>query len=80
MHRYDLAHVRDRKKWPLESVALRLQHEKVYRRDCEECETKARKIDSIGLELELRGPLEESQRRRLGVSALILEEWAGGDR
>jgi uncharacterized OsmC-like protein len=55
----------DRKKWPLESVALRLQHQKVYRRDCEECETKDRKIDRIGLELELRGPLEESQRRRL---------------
>jgi uncharacterized OsmC-like protein len=55
----------DRKKWPLESVAVRLQHQKVYRRDCEECQTKARKIDRIGLELELRGPLEESQRRRL---------------
>src|SRR3712207_2005620 len=55
----------DRKKWPLESVTVRLSHEKVYARDCGECETKDRKIDRIGLELELRGPLEESQRRRL---------------
>jgi len=55
----------DRKKWPLESVVVRLQHEKVYRRDCEECESEDRKIDRIGLELELGGPLEESQRRRL---------------
>jgi uncharacterized OsmC-like protein len=55
----------DRKKWPLESVALRLQHQKVYRRDCEECESEDRKIDRIGLELEFGGPLEESQRRRL---------------
>ena len=80
MHRYDLAHVRDRKKWPLESVALRLQHQKVYRRDCEECETKDRKIDRIHLELELGGALGESQLRRLLEIAERLEEWAGGDR
>jgi putative redox protein len=55
----------DRKKWPLESVTVRLSHKKVYARDCEECETKDRKIDRIGLQLELRGPLDESQRRRL---------------
>jgi uncharacterized OsmC-like protein len=55
----------DRKKWPLKSVAVRLQHEKVYRWDCEECQTKNRKIDLIRLELELGGALGESQRRRL---------------
>jgi uncharacterized OsmC-like protein len=55
----------DHKKWPLESVTIRLQHQKVYRRDCEECETKDRRIDRIGLELELSGALEVSQRRRL---------------
>ena len=55
----------DHKKWPLESVTVRLGHKKVYARDCEECETEDRKIDRIGLELELSGPLEETQRRRL---------------
>ena len=55
----------DRKEWPLESVTVRLGHKKVYARDCEECETKDRKIDRIGLELELGGALGESQRRRL---------------
>src|SRR5919206_1785616 len=55
----------DHKKWPLESVAVRLQHQKVYRRECEECETKDRKIDRIGLEVELGGALGGSQRRRL---------------
>lgn len=55
----------DHKKWSLESVTVRLQHQKVYRRDCEKCETKDRKIDRIRLELELGGALEESQRRRL---------------
>ena len=54
----------DHKKWSLESVAVRLQHQKVYRH-CEECQTRDRKIDRIGLELELSGALGESQRRRL---------------
>ncbi len=55
----------DRKRWPLESVTVHLSHKMVHARDCEECETKDRKIDRIGLELELRGPLEEGHRRRL---------------
>ncbi len=55
----------DRKGWPLESVTVRLSHQKVHARDCEECETKDGKIDRIRLELELAGPLEEPQRGRL---------------
>lgn len=55
----------DRKGWPLESVTVRLSHQKVHARDCEECETRDGKIDHIGLELELAGPLEEERRRRL---------------
>jgi uncharacterized OsmC-like protein len=55
----------DRKRWPLESVTVRLSHQKAHARDCEECETKDRKIDQIGLDIELAGPLEEPQRRRL---------------
>jgi uncharacterized OsmC-like protein len=55
----------DRKGWPMESVAVRLSHQKVHARDCEECKTKDGKIDRIGLELELAGPLEEPQRQRL---------------
>ena len=55
----------DRKGWPLESVTVRLSHQKVHARDCEECETKDGKLDQIGLDIELVGPLEEPQRRRL---------------
>lgn len=55
----------DRKGWPLESVTVRLGHQKTHARDCEECETRDGKIDHIRLEIELEGPLEESQRRRL---------------
>jgi uncharacterized OsmC-like protein len=55
----------DRKGWPLESVTVRLSHQKVHARDCEECETKDGRIDRIGLDIELEGPLDEPQRRRL---------------
>jgi uncharacterized OsmC-like protein len=55
----------DRKGWPLESVTVRLSHQKVHAEDCAECETKDGRIDHIRLTLELAGPLEEPQRRRL---------------
>ena len=55
----------DRKGWPLESVTVRLSYKKVRARDCEECETKYGQIDRIGIDIELEGPLDEPQRRRL---------------
>lgn len=55
----------DRKGWPLESVTVRLGHEKIHARDCERCETKSGRIDRIEREIELAGPLHEQQRRRL---------------
>src|SRR5918994_5574976 len=55
----------DRKGWPLESATVRLSHQKVHAGDCAECETKDGRIDRIGLDIELEGPLDEPQRRRL---------------
>lgn len=55
----------DRKGWPLESVLVRMKHGKIHAKDCEECETKNGRVDRIELGLELEGPLEEQQRRRL---------------
>lgn len=55
----------DRKGWPLESVAVRLDHHRIHAKDCEECETKEGRIDRIERELELTGPLKEQQRQRL---------------
>ena len=55
----------DRKGWPLESVTVRLSQERIHATDCEECETEEGRIDRIEREIELEGPLEEEQRRRL---------------
>ena len=52
----------DRKGWPLESLTVRLSHQKDRAGDRE---AKDRKVDSINRELELTGPLEEMQRGRL---------------
>lgn len=55
----------DRKGWPLEGVSVRLRHEKIHAKDCEECETKEGRVDRIERELVLRGPLDAEQRARL---------------
>ena len=55
----------DRKGWPLESVTVRLSQERIHATDCEECETEEGRIDRIEREIELEGPLDEEQRRRL---------------
>ena len=55
----------DRKKWPLEDVVVRLKHQKVHAKDCEECEDKNVKIDEIEREIEVHGPLDEAQKKRL---------------
>ncbi len=52
----------DRKGWPLESLTVRLSHQKDRAGDRE---AKDRKVDRINRELELTGPLEEMQRGRL---------------
>ena len=55
----------DRKGWPLESVTVWLSQDRIHATDCEECETEEGRIDRIEREIELEGPLEEEQRRRL---------------
>jgi putative redox protein len=55
----------DHKKWPLEKVSVRLNHEKIHAQDCADCETKEGKIDRIEREIELQGPLDAAQRQRL---------------
>ncbi|MCD6186695.1 MAG: OsmC family protein [Desulfuromusa sp.] len=53
------------KKWPLESVVVRLLHNKIHAEDCAACETKKGKIDRFERELELEGDLSDEQRQRL---------------
>jgi uncharacterized OsmC-like protein len=54
-----------RKQWPLSRIAVRLSHQRIYARDCAECETKTGFVDRIERELVLEGPLDAAQRARL---------------
>ncbi len=55
----------DRKKWVLKEVRVHLSHEKIYKQDCEECDTRDSKIDTIERQIELVGNLDEEQKQRL---------------
>lgn len=54
-----------RKAWPLESVTVRLRHDKIHADDCESCESKDVLLDRIDCELSFSGPLSPEQRTRL---------------
>jgi uncharacterized OsmC-like protein len=55
----------DKKKWPLERIAVTLRHDKVHAADCAECETREGKVDRIEREITLTGNLDSAQRSRL---------------
>ncbi len=53
------------KKLPLARVAVRLTHDKIYAKDCENCETVEGMVDRIDRTITLEGPLDAAQRARL---------------
>ncbi|MGD2186763.1 MAG: bifunctional alpha/beta hydrolase/OsmC family protein [Desulfobacterales bacterium] len=55
----------NRKKWPLDGVTVKLNHQKIDAADCETCETKTGKLDQIERQIELAGPLDDQQKQRL---------------
>lgn len=55
----------DRRKWPLEGIVVRLQHHRIHRDDCVNCEKKDASIERVERTLELRGPLTDEQRAKL---------------
>lgn len=55
----------DRKKWPLEGVAVDLSHDRIHANDCADCETADGKLDRLIREVTLEGPLDDDQKTRL---------------
>jgi uncharacterized OsmC-like protein/alpha/beta superfamily hydrolase len=55
----------DRKDWPLDSVTVRLNQQKIHAADCETCETKEGRLDQIERQIELEGALDDQQKDRL---------------
>ena len=54
-----------RKKWPLEQVVVRLRQERVHLQDCADCEKPDAMVHRIEKTIELIGPLDDEQRKRL---------------
>jgi len=55
----------DRKKLPLDSITVRLRHEKIHAEDCQDCEDPRSKIDFIEREIELNGDLDQPTRQKI---------------
>jgi uncharacterized OsmC-like protein/alpha/beta superfamily hydrolase len=55
----------DQKQIPLSRTVVRLRHQKIYAKDCAECETKEGKIDHIDRAITFEGDLTAEQRKRL---------------
>ncbi|MDH3500761.1 MAG: bifunctional alpha/beta hydrolase/OsmC family protein [Acidimicrobiia bacterium] len=55
----------DRKRWPLESVTVRLSHRKVHAKDGEQVESGTGMVDHIERAVDLAGDLDGDQRARL---------------
>jgi uncharacterized OsmC-like protein/pimeloyl-ACP methyl ester carboxylesterase len=55
----------ERKKLPLARVSVRLAHNKIHAKDCENCETVDGMIDHIDRAITLEGDLTPEQRQRL---------------
>jgi len=54
-----------RKNWPLEEVRITLTFDRVHAGDAEDCEEPSKKIERIKRNIELIGPLDDGQRKRL---------------
>jgi putative redox protein len=55
----------ERKGLALHGVQMRLSHNRIHAKDCEDCETKEGMLDEIRSEIHLEGDLDEAQRKRL---------------
>jgi len=54
------------KKWPLESVVIRLRHSRIHAKDCADCMTRSDTwLDQIETEVALAGSLTAEQRSKL---------------
>lgn len=55
----------DRKQWPVTSIEVDVQHDKIHASDCADCETMEGKIDQFSRTLHIEGNLTPAQRQRM---------------
>jgi putative redox protein len=55
----------DLKALPVDRITVTLKHNKIYAKDCAECETREGKIDQIDRVIKIEGALDADQHKRL---------------
>jgi putative redox protein len=55
----------ERKNLALRKVEVKLSHQRIHAKDCEDCDTKEGMLDEIHSKIHLEGDLDEAQRKRL---------------
>jgi putative redox protein len=55
----------ERKGISLLGVGVKLRHERIHVKDCDDCDTKKGMLDQIHSEIHIEGDLDETQRKRL---------------
>ena len=55
----------DRKNWPVESISVKLNHQKIHADECQSCEIQSGKLDRIDLEIDIKGDLDRDQKKRM---------------
>jgi putative redox protein len=55
----------DRKGIPLKRTTVRLRHDRIYARDCADCETDKGMLSEISRDIHVEGELDDAQRARL---------------
>lgn len=59
-----------RKQWAVDSVKVALEHQKIYAKDCEDCESDpSAKVDIIQCRIQFEGDLTDEQIERLTAIA-----------
>ncbi|RJP25551.1 MAG: OsmC family peroxiredoxin [Candidatus Abyssobacteria bacterium SURF_5] len=55
----------ERKKIPIETVSVELDHQRTYRDDCVDCTEEERRLEKITRKITIRGDITDEQKNRL---------------
>lgn len=55
----------ERKQIPIESVSVELDHQRAYRKDCEDCTEEEKRVETITRKITVKGALSEEQKSKL---------------
>lgn len=55
----------ERKKIPIESISVELDHERQYREDCEGCSEEERRVETISRRITVSGAITREQKNKL---------------